>query len=59
MLFIRVSGVYFVFVGVGLVDFVRAEVDGDFVRLVYSVFRDDRFIVCVVYLGSYNFGVIG
>lgn len=59
MLFIRVSGVYFVFVGVGLVDFVRAEVDGDFVRLVNSVFRDDCFIVCVVYLGSYNFGVIG
>lgn len=59
MLPIRVSGVYSVFVGVGPVDLVRAEVDGDPVRPVNSVSRDDRLIVCAVHPGSYNSGVTG
>lgn len=59
MLPIRVSGVYSVLVGVGPVDLVRAEVDGDPVRPVNSVSRDDRLIVCAVHPGSYNSGVTG
>lgn len=47
------------FVGVGPVDLVRAEVNGDPVRPVNSVSRDDRLIVCAVHPGSYNSGVTG
>lgn len=59
MLPIRVSRVYSVVIGIGPVDFVGAEINGDAIGPVYLVSRDNGLIMCAVHPGAHDSRLTG